>query len=294
MANSISRLAQTARRLALVPLVALLGAGCSPLTLINLTSPNWQQTRTADLAFGDHESLRLDVYAPGDVDATGRKRPVIVFFYGGSWQRGSKEEYRFAASQLTRQGFVVVLPDYRLYPEVVFPQFMHDAAAAVRWTSENIGQYGGDPDTLFLMGHSAGAQIAALLHYDEQYLEGLTSAPSGLIGLSGPYDFLPLTSTTLQQVFPQAVRSASQPIEFARGNTTPALLLHGGKDTTVGAGNSIRLARKVTAAGGSADIRIYDSRGHAGVLLALAGPLRTLAPVVEDVAAFVNAQTMRQ
>ncbi|MFK7914900.1 MAG: alpha/beta hydrolase [Pseudomonadales bacterium] len=273
--------------------MALLGAGCSPLALINLSSPNWQQTRHVDLAFGDHERLQLDVYAPADhqLSAHAGPRPVIVFFYGGSWQRGSKDAYRFSASQLTRQGFVVVVPDYRLFPEVVFPGFIEDAAEAVRWTMNSIEEYGGDPDQVFLMGHSAGAHIAALLHYDPQYLAGTVQPPAGLIGLSGPYDFLPLSSPTLAEVFPESLRAASQPINFANGGVAPALLLHGGKDDTVGAGNSIRLAREVIAAGGSVETRIYDKRGHAGVLLALAGPLRALAPVVTDVTAFINARS---
>ena len=270
-----------------------MGAGCSPLTLVNLSSPNWQQTRHANVAFGDHERLRLDIYTPADSQRPPPSggRPVVMFFYGGSWQRGSKDAYRFAASQLTRQGFIVVLPDYRLYPDVAFPGFMHDAADAVRWTLANIDEYGGDPSLLFLMGHSAGAHIAALLHYDGQYLVGAPHPPAGLVGLSGPYDFLPLTSKTLAEVFPEPVRHASQPIHFAHGNAAPALLLHGGKDDTVGAGNSIRLARKVAAAGGNAQTRIYDQRGHAGVLLALARPLQSLAPVVGDVSAFIRARS---
>lgn len=261
------------------------------LALVNLLSPGSLQTRHTDVAFSDHQRLRLDVYRPDDhkdIPSFDGARPVIVFFYGGSWQRGSKDAYRFVASQLTRQGFVVIVPDYRLHPEVVFPTFMEDAAAAVRWAIEHAASYGGDPSNLFLMGHSAGAHIAALLHFDAQYLDAAAGSVAGMIGLSGPYDFLPLTSTALQAVFPESSRHASQPIHHVHGAAAPALLLHGGKDSTVGAGNSVRLARKVQAAGGTADTRIYQSRGHAGVLLALARPLAALAPVVADVRAFIQ------
>ena len=230
--------------------------------------------------------MRLDVYTPRSA-ATASRRPVIVFFYGGSWQRGDKNDYQFVASLLTRLGFTVVIPNYRLFPEVVFPEFMHDAAAAVDWSQRHAEQFGADPGQLFVMGHSAGAHIAALLQYDANYLANLEQPVAGLIGLSGPYDFLPLSSETLARVFPESVRADSQPINFAHGNAAPALLLHGGKDQTVGPGNSIRLARRIKAAGGVAETGIYNKRGHAGVLLALAQPLRWLAPVVADIRDFV-------
>ncbi|MGI9323978.1 MAG: alpha/beta hydrolase [Pseudomonadales bacterium] len=273
----------------LLMMSTLFAAACSPLTLVNLSSPNWQQKRHSDIEFHPGGSLRLDVYTPAKPTESS---PVIVFFYGGSWQRGSKEAYRFAASQLTRAGFVVVIPDYRLFPEAVFPQFVHDGAEAVSWAMANAERYGGDPRSVFLMGHSAGAQIAALLHYDERYLSrsDATHAPAGLVGLSGPYDFLPLKSETLRAVFPEPLRADSQPVNFPQGNAAPALLLHGAKDETVRAKNSKRLAQRVNAQGGMAETIVYEGRGHAGLLLALARPFASLAPVVEDLSEFVNAQ----
>lgn len=268
---------------------SLFAAARSPLALVNLSSPNWQQKRHSDIEFHRSGSLRLDVYTPAN--PTGAS-PVIVFFYGGSWQRGSKESYRFAASQLTRAGFVVVIPDYRLFPEAVFPEFVHDGAEAVSWAMANAEQYGGDPQSVFLMGHSAGAQIAALLHYDERYLScsAAAHAPAGLIGLSGPYDFLPLKSATLRAVFPEPFRADSQPVNFSHGNAAPALLLHGNKDVTVHMKNSKRLAQRVSSQGGTAQTIVYEGRGHAGLLLALARPFSALAPVVKDLSEFVRAQ----
>src|SRR3712207_3414863 len=121
---------------------------------------------------------------------------VVVFFYGGRWESGDRGDYLFAAQGLVSQGFVAVVPDYRLHPEVGFAGFMADGAAAVRWVRDNIAGFGGDPAQIFLMGHSAGAHIAALLALDERWLadQGLPRGTvRGAIGLAGPYDFLPLS-----------------------------------------------------------------------------------------------------
>lgn len=263
--------------------------GCSPLTLVNWTSPNFAQTRHADVTFHEPTALTLDIYEP---EASG-EGATLLFFYGGSWQRGSKDQYRFVASRLTRLGYRVVIPNYRLHPDVVFPAFVEDGARAYQWVAANIHRYGGRPDKIYLMGHSAGAHIAALLHYDDRYRtqqgEGRLPEPAGLIGLSGPYDFLPLTSDTLRSVFPEAQRAESQPIRFAQAAAGPALLLHGGSDSTVGPGNAKRLAAQARKGGNDVTVRYYNRRGHAGVLLALTRPLGALAPVVADIDAFIRS-----
>lgn len=278
-------------RLAVCLIVMSLLSACSPLTLVNLTSPNYSQTRVADIVFDEASGLTLDLYYEEALSAA--PQPVVLFFYGGSWQKGSKEEYRFVASRLTPLGYRVVVADYRLYPAVTFPTFAEDSARAYQWTHQNIERYDGNPKQIYLMGHSAGAHIAALLHYDPQYLAEFapdSSPPAGLIGLSGPYDFLPLNSATLEAVFPAETRATSQPIAFASNSAAPALLVHGGRDQTVGPGNAKRLARKATAHGNQATVRIYPKRGHAGVLLALTRPLKSLAPLVRDIQRFIDAQ----
>lgn len=185
---------------------------------------------------------------------------------------------------------MVVIPDYRLFPEVQFPEFVNDSAAALRWTFDNIGQYGGDPSNVFVMGHSAGGEIAALLHYDESYLQraGTQQRPCGFIGLSGPYDFLPLVGGPLEEIFPLATRASSQPVNFVTGNEGPALLIHGYLDNTVKPRNSAKLAELVAAAGGKAQLIIVPERQHASIVLALARPLSWLAPVADDVNSFIR------
>jgi acetyl esterase/lipase len=272
-----------------IVLLALLMSGCSPLRAISSVSPIGSAEVSRDIPFGAH-GLTLDLYSPDENTTSASPRPVIVFIHGGGWQSGAKGEYGFVASTLVRQGYVVVIPDYRLFPDVQFPSFVNDAADALRWIFDNIGQYGGDPSNVFVMGHSAGGEIAALLHYDESYLQlaGTQQRPCGFIGLSGPYDFLPLVGGPLEEIFPEATRASSQPVNFVTGNEGPALLIHGYLDNTVKPRNSAKLAELVAAVGGKAQLIIVPERQHASIVLALARPLSWLAPVADDVDVFIR------
>jgi acetyl esterase/lipase len=273
-------------------LVATLVAACSPLALVNGLVPSDTYHREQDLAYGANERQRLDVYAPvSPTDAA----PVIVFFYGGSWRTGRRADYRFVGEALASRGFVAVIADYRLYPEVRFPDFVADSARAVRWTRDNIARLGGDPERIFLMGHSAGGYNAAMLAFNPVYLRAAgfdDRAIKGFIGLAGPYDFLPLTSVLLRSVFGYPETSpTTQPINFVVAGGPPALLVVAAHDRIVDPGNSARLAARIRAAGGTVREVSYDQLDHRTVIGALAAPLRGLAPVLDDVAAFVAAPT---
>lgn len=273
----------------LFALAALLLVACSPLPVLNLAVPSSGYKLARDLAYSELPRHRLDVYTP----ASGRlPAPVVVFFYGGRWSGGAKTQYRFVGQALASQGLVAVIADYRVYPQVRFPAFIEDGAKAVRWTHRNIDEYGGNPDCIFLMGHSAGAHIAAMLALSETYLESESvprAAICGMVGLAGPYDFLPLTAQDLKDIFSSARDLAeTQPINFVDGDIPPLLLMTGADDETVESANSIHLARRVRAAGGRARLVEYPGRGHAGILLALAAPLRKLDPVLKDVVAFIE------
>jgi acetyl esterase/lipase len=231
--------------------------------------------------YGPLPRHRLDIYEPvsGAADA-----PVVVFFHGGAWAIGDKAEYGFVADALTRAGLVVIIPNYRLHPEIVFPAFVEDGAAAVAWVAANF-----PGRKLVLAGHSAGAHIAALIHLDAGYLAASGAVPAGAIGISGPYDFLPIEKPRYQRVFPEATREASQPIRFARGDAAPMLLLTGDADHTVGRGNSTRLAAAIVARGGRATVKIYPGAGHMRPVLAFARLLPRRLPVADDVVAFVRS-----
>jgi acetyl esterase/lipase len=243
---------------------------------------------TVDIPYGGGARQKLDVYEPRNAAGA----PVIVFFYGGRWQSGTKGWYRIFAATLAARGYVVVIPDYRLYPEVKFPEFIADGASALRWTHENIARFHGDPGRVFVMGHSAGAYIAAMLALDPRWLQqgGLNAGRdiAGLIGVSGPYDFLPLRDPVLIDLFGGADRPATQPISFAEGRKPPALLLTGAQDDIVDPGNSTRLAGKLRRNGNDAAEVTYPRFGHMTILAALAPVLANFFPLMDDVDAFVG------
>lgn len=274
------------RSILLFLLLLLVAAGAVaaswPLRVLSAITGHRGLSLRANVAYGPLPRQKLDVYVPqGAADDA----PVVVFFHGGSWAIGDKDEYGFVADALKGAGFVVVVPDYGLSPAVTFPAFVEDGAAAVAWTAANLP---GRP--LFLAGHSAGAHIAALLNLDERYLGGKGVRISGAIGLSGPYDFLPLTEARYERVFPEATRDRSQPINFVDGGEAPMLLLTGDADTTVNPGNTTRLAAAIAAKGGQATVKIYPGVGHLGTMLGLARALPyRKPPVVADIVTFINA-----
>lgn len=279
------------RRAALVlAAVALFATGCSPLGLLNWVNPEPGYDRV-ELAYGGHPRQRLDLYRPKVVTGA---LPVVVFFYGGGWEAGDRAGYRFAALALVEQGFVVVVPDYRVHPEVGFPVFLEDSAKAVAFVHAHAAEHGGDPKRLFVMGHSAGAYNAAMLTLDPKLLaaEGVpATAISGMVGLAVPYDFLPLTSKTLQVIFTTPDMAKTQPIAFARKDAPPMLLATGDGDGTVYPRNTRNLGRKLTELGAPVETIEYAGLGHAGIVIALSPLFRGTAPVLADVTRFLRARS---
>ncbi len=267
--------------------------GCSPLALINGWVPSSTYSVKTAVSYGANARHKLDIYRPGDAPGAA---PVVVFFYGGNWDSGARADYLFAGEALAAKGYVAVVPDYRLYPEVRYPDFLADCAAAVQWVFQHITEFGGDPQRVFLMGHSAGAYNAAMLALNPAYLRAAGVDPRrvrGLIGLAGPYDFLPLTGPVAKAVFgfPDTAIT-TQPIHFASPAAPPALLVTGARDDVVNPGNTTRLAARLHQHGVQARVIVYPGMGHRMLLGALATPLRGLpgfGPVLDDVAGFVNA-----
>ena len=285
-------------RRALAGMGLLLAAGCSPARVLNDLAP--QRLVARDVPYGDGPRRTLDVYAPDPALAT-TPPPVVVFLYGGGWKDGSKAMYRFVGGALAQRGAVVVIPDYRLYPEVRYPDFLQDCAAAVRWACDNSAalaasrpgeRSGRASGPVFLMGHSAGAYNAAMLALDARWLgaEGLRprEALRGLIGLAGPYDFLPLHTAELASIFGGADRVDTQPITYAGTVGPPAFLAAGSADTTVMPANTLRLATRIRAAGGYGEDRIYPGVNHVEIIGAMAAPLRFLAPSLRDTLGFLG------
>jgi acetyl esterase/lipase len=271
-------------------------AGCSPLNALNtldtLTPGDGGVRRVAqDIAYGPDPRQRLDIYAPARMNAPA---PVVVFYYGGSWDSGDRQGYAFVGKALAARGFVVIIPDYRLVPNVVFPAFVQDSAAAVRWTVDNIARYGGDPHRLGLSGHSAGAYNAMMVALDQQWLKQAAVDPAvvrAVACLAGPFDFLPFDVKASRRAFggypdPQA----TQPIGFVRPAAPPAFLAYGTKDTTVKPKNSINLAAALEAKGDVVELKAYSGLDHIAILLALSKPFRGKAPVLDDMTKFLHAR----
>ncbi len=266
-------------------------AGCSPAALLNATIASEGVSVDRGIPYGDGPRRQLDVYRNND-DA--EPRPLIVFLYGGSWRTGDRGSYAFVAIPLAARGAVVVVPDYRLYPEVAFPDFLDDNAHAVAWAVAHAAEFGADPHRLFIVGHSAGAYNAAMLAVDPRWLAraGLDRAQvAGVVGLAGPYDFLPMTDPDIIPVFaPVDDGPASQPVTYVDGRNPPLLLLAGDADATVRPANTRSLAARVAAAGGAVQSRIYPGVGHIGIVTTFAPLFSRRGPVLDDVWRFIVEQ----
>lgn len=272
-----------ARRGILAGLLATL-TGCSPAALLNTTVPRKGYTLEADIPYGPNPRQKLDLYRPDTPRPDGK---AVIFFYGGSWDSGAKSDYLFVAQALASRGIATIVADYRLYPEVRFPAFIEDGALAVRWAANKVGT-----DKLFLMGHSAGAEIALMLAVNTPYLAAAgvdRMKLRGVIGLSGPYDILPLTSRKLQDIFGGVSRPETQPITFARAPLPPALFIHGTADTIVEPANSERLAAAWREAGAPVELKLYPDVDHIDVVGAFSDLLRARAPTLADVTAYIDS-----
>ena len=267
-------------------------AACSPLSVVNAVSPGGTVQATSALRYGLDPRNALDVYRSA---AGGQNAPVIVFFYGGNWVSGKRGDYAFVGRALAARGFVVVIPDYRLYPQVRYPDFLDDGAAAVAWTVREIAAHGGNPKNVFLMGHSAGAYNAAMLALDPRWLErqGMTrSMLRGWIGLAGPYDFLPVQNATTRPVFNAPdTPTDSQPLSHVSGLAPPALLIAANKDKLVDPmRNTGGMAAKLRVAHVPVREVYYDGVSHTTLVASLSTSLKTLAPTLDAVEAFVRSE----
>lgn len=289
-------------KLIFVPLALYMLVGCSTtglkLSVANNAAKLGDYSVVSSLHYGDLESQILDIYRPTrssiqSQDQNISSLPVIVFFYGGCWGNCGfykKNEYAFVAEAFTDQNYIVVIADYRFYPSVLFPEIIQDARLAVEWVHDNIGSYGGDSDSMFLMGHSAGAHLAALLTLDERYLAADSyKSLKGFVGLAGPYDFLPFTKDYQKILFgPEEQYANSQPINFVNGSEPPMLLLYGNDDKTVKPRNIESLSSKVDQSGGYVKVHRYNGVGHAEILGALSRLVRADYTITQDILEFLK------
>jgi acetyl esterase/lipase len=243
-------------------------------------SIKWQ----SDMAYGADPRQKLDIYMPREAIGA---LPVVLFVHGGSWQEGNKNGYAFAGRALAAQGFMTLVINYRLHPKDRYPAFVEDVALALRWAGDNAKPLGGDPDKIFVMGHSAGGYNIAMAVLDERYA-AMRPKLSGVVTLAGPFDFLPLDSPATIKVFGGlADLPATQPINHVRADAPPFLLLHGSADKTVFPRNATALDKALREAGASSTLKMYEGLSHVGIILALSKPLRS-TPILADAVAFMK------
>lgn len=267
-------------------------AACTGSSFFFANAPTYfgSYREVSDRPYGPDPRQKLDVYSPKDA----ARHPIVVFFYGGSWTAGKKSNYRFMGTALAARGFVAVVPDYRLYPAVRFPQFMEDGANAVAWAQAHASELGGDPDRIVLMGHSAGAHMAALLALNETYLAGAGVRPGsivGLVGMSGPYALVP-NSDALRATFAAPYTPADwQPVRFASSRAPPTLLLHGLKDKVVSVSHTEKLRAALVSHNVRVETNLYPDRGHSDTIASFALVRRHRTPAMEQTINFLRSIT---
>jgi acetyl esterase/lipase len=273
--------------------VVSLTSACSPPGMLNALDRGYGSSGAgrigSAISFGTHGQT-LDVWRPLGNPTT--RRPVVIFWYGGGWVNGTRQDYGFAARAYASQGFVVVVPDYRKVPAIRFPAMIQDGAEAVRWTRDNVERYGGDPAQISLAGHSAGAYTVAMLTLDTKWLKAERVDPAivkAAVGLCGPYDFYPFTGRAIEALSLWPRPMETQPIKFVRADAPPMLLVTASNDTQVRPYNAVNLTAALKKVGAPVEFRNYDGLTHENVVMALSRPFRGKAPVLADSVAFIHA-----
>ena len=274
--------------------VAAALSACSTLRLFSTLTPKDSGVRrlAQGVTYGPGPRQAYDVYAPDRAPDSVHDLPLIIFFYGGGWNSGSKEDYGWFGMALAAMGYVVAVPDYRLVPEGVYPVFLEDSAAAVKTIVARAGDYGADGKALGLAGHSAGAYNAVMLALDPRYLGEDRAGHSPVIacaGISGPYDFYPFDVRESRDAFGQwKTPEDTQPIHYARKTNTKFLLQQSRADTVVGVHNAVNLDRRLREAGTDCELRLYDRLSHTDTAAVFSVPFRGKGTLYQDARAFLN------
>ena len=265
-----------------------------PLKLMNRAAAGRAVLR--DLEYGRSERQKLDLYL---LPVAQRSQATVLYIHGGYWDSGDKRDYPFMADALLSMGFNVAVMNYRLAPAHIFPDFVTDAALAVRWLTENLPLFGVNKP-LFVIGHSAGAHITALLCCTPVHMERVGSSRSlvtAAVCMAGPHDFLDWLPTDPRMQLalgPPPQWNDTQPVLVADGLNPPLLILHGMRDTVCTPLHAPTLHGAITKRGGRAAYIWYEKLDHYTMVGAFSRIARWLEPrVVKDVRGFLTAQLER-
>ncbi|RUO20839.1 alpha/beta hydrolase [Aliidiomarina iranensis] len=275
----------------LLVVAVLFVTACHPTRVLNSVVPSGSYTVERDIPFGENERQNMDLYLPNDGNYN---QDIMVFVYGGAWDQGAKEQFEFVGQAFARLGYITLIPNYRLYPEVEFPAFVDDVAMAIGEMRNHLPESCNLGDRIILSGHSAGAHTAALLAADPKYLTQYDAQDieiSALIALSGPYD-LPLDHERVRNKFSKVEGDEANPIALANAKMPPTLLIHGEADTVAESAHAEKFQRRLESLSVPVTIKLYNRTRHASVVASLASPLRFLTPVYDDIQSFLIAEQL--
>lgn len=267
----------------------LLLASCSGVSFLNTITPSGSYKLARDVSYTEGARQALDIYAP---DVPKANAPVVMFVHGGSWDEGDKKVYKFIGEAFASEGYITVIPNYRLYPEAVYPDFINDTAAAIAFTAKRFDR------PVIVIGHSAGAYNAMMVTVDPNYLKAqgreVCTIIAGTVGLAGPYGAFPLTEEPYITIFPNKHMGDDAPVQMKLGPTPPLFLPIGDKDTTVSDLHGRELAKKMTARGGKAEFKLYPGLNHTDMAKVLSKYFDDDSTLKADILGFIEANSRVQ
>jgi len=212
----------------------------------------------------------LDIYAPSSASST----PVIFFVHGGSWEDGDKSLYSYLGENFASRGFTTVVTNYRLSPAVRHPAHIEDVARGFAWVFEHIDEFGGDPDEIFIVGHSAGGHLVSLLALDKRYLAAHDLSPeiiSGVVSVSGVYDLTIYPSVFFLDTFDpdDESRAEASPINHIGDDQPPFLVLYAQFDYPTLADQAEDFSSLLENAGTGVDLFEIPAQSHISIVISL-------------------------
>ena len=241
----------------------------------------FHSTRYKDIPFGHTGSLKLDVYKP---KTKSEKKDILVFIHGGNWSNGSKKLYRFFGRGMARKGILTVVIDFRQYPSATYSGMAMDAAEAVAWIRQHAAEYGGDPEKIFVAGHSAGAHLAALISTDNSYFDSLEikSPVKGCI-LIDPFGLDMYTYLKKEEPYKYDVYRTvftKDSVQWKRGSPVnhlhpgmpPFMLFRGGRTYPNIVEGTDRFAEALKKYQPDASVIVVPRKRHAGMIFSYTNP----------------------
>ncbi len=229
----------------------------------------------------DADQRRLDIYRNMSLG----KNPVVIFVHGGAWRNGHRRQYIPLGVSLALNRITTVIPSYSQAPDYRFPEPERDIAAVVNWVRDNMNRFGGDPNKIFLAGHSTGVEIAALVALNPSYLRFHSLPPSvirGVIGISGIYEVPPGFDYAFEG---EAERAQASPSRFVRDGAPPFLIVHGGNDAKLVLRQNEPFVERLKQHGVEVETEVYPEEDHNSII-ALASIRKS--PLLERITRFVK------